>query len=162
MVSEISKEKALELLAEVADPEIPVLSLIDLGMISDVLITDKITVKLTPTFVGCPAINYLKNNIVQKFAANHFVAEVEIDFSTPWTTDKISEEGRAKLKKFGIAPPEAKSCFKLSMENFKNIKCPYCDSTNTTLKSTFGSTLCRAMHYCNNCKQAFEQFKPVG
>lgn len=151
-------------LEQVMDPEIPALSVIDLGMISSVQLTtdDHALVKMTPTFVGCPAIAYIQNNIKKQLegAIEGLEVEVQVDREISWNSDKITPEGRDKLKAFGLAPPK-KACIELSIESLKDVKCPFCDSDDTQLKSAFGSTLCRAIHYCNHCKQAFEQFKPI-
>lgn len=158
----ISIEQIWALLDEVKDPEIPVLSLVELGMITGVTFQDdKVVVKMTPTFTGCPALDFMQKQIKVKIEKNTGInTEVIIERETTWTSDNISAEAKEKLKKFGIAPPLKKACG-VSMQSFKYTPCPFCNSANTTLRSTFGSTLCRAMHYCNDCKQSFEQFKPV-
>lgn len=151
-----------EWLEEVKDPEIPVLSLVDLGVITDVFIEDeKVTVEMTPTFVGCPAIEYMKNEVLIALK-NHGVKEavVNISFRTPWSSDLISEKGKQSLKQFGLAPPPSAKLF-TDLEILETAVCPRCNSTNTELKSPFGPTLCRAIYYCNDCHEAFEQFKPV-
>ncbi len=158
----ISIEQIWALLDEVKDPEIPVLSLVELGMITGVTLQDdKVVVKMTPTFTGCPALDFMQKQIKVKIEKNTGInTEVIIERETTWTSDNISAVAKEKLKKFGIAPPLKKACG-VSMQSFKYTPCPFCNSANTTLRSTFGSTLCRAMHYCNDCKQSFEQFKPV-
>lgn len=149
-------------LTEVMDPEIPVLSVIDMGIISAIKInSDGITVSMTPTFVGCPAIDYIKKNIYDKLIEKGFSPiTVLVDMDTPWTSDKMSLEAKEKLEKFGIAPPTALES-ELTAEMLDKVRCPHCKSTDTTLNSPFGSTLCRAIRFCYNCKQGFEQFKPV-
>ena len=161
-IKNISIEQIWALLDEVKDPEIPVLSLVELGMITGVTIEDnKVIVRMTPTFTGCPALDFMQKQIKVKVEKNTGIpTEVIIERETTWTSDNISTIAKEKLKKFGIAPPLKKACG-VSMQSFKYTPCPFCNSTNTTLRSTFGSTLCRAMHYCNECKQSFEQFKPV-
>jgi ring-1,2-phenylacetyl-CoA epoxidase subunit PaaD len=157
--------KVWNVLGKINDPEIPVISVVDLGMINDVVAeeVDSVIIKMTPTFAGCPAIKYLQMQIAEEIRAS--IPElknvkVEIDFSESWTSDRITEKGLKALKEFGLATPgKAKAC--ISADLFKNVQCPFCSSTNTTFKSPFGGTLCRAVHYCNNCKQAFEQFKPI-
>ncbi len=164
MIIDTNKDEKIWLaLNEVQDPEIPVLSLVDLGMISKVDSSNAHSVKvyMTPTFTGCPAINIMKTMIVLKLLEHGFEnAVVIIDTENIWSTDKISELAKEKLKKFGIAAPNKKSCL-VEMSDLKDVPCPHCGSNYTTLRSPFGSTLCRAMHYCNNCNQSFEQFKPI-
>ena len=158
----LEKKKILNWLEEVKDPEIPVLSLIDLGVITDVVIDDNhVKVKMTPTFSGCPAIDYMKADVV-KVLREKGVESVECDvsFETQWNSNMISEKGRKALKNFGLAPPPKHNMI-IDLEILENISCPYCESENTELRNPFGPTLCRSIHYCNDCKQAFEQFKPV-
>jgi ring-1,2-phenylacetyl-CoA epoxidase subunit PaaD len=159
----INKAQVLDALKEVFDPEIPVLSVVDLGIIADVEITeDGILVRMTPTFSGCPALHFIQDNIrttlIQKLGTSK--VEVILDFEASWNSNHISEEGLKILKKFGLAPPKRYST-ELEIDGISDITCPYCDSSNTVMKSAFGSTLCRSIHYCNECKQSFEQFKPV-
>lgn len=151
-----------DLLQEVKDPEIPAISVVELGIITHVDVDDaKITVTMTPTFVGCPAIDMIQRQIEVKIRKSGFEnVTVNIDYDTHWTSNRISEEGRKKLKEFGLAPP-IRSEKELSIEELAKVKCPFCDSPNTTLNSPFGSTLCRAIHFCWDCNQGFEQFKPV-
>lgn len=151
------------LLEQVKDPEIPVLSLVDLGVITEVSIDgNEITVEMTPTFSGCPAMDYMKNNVIEVLEKEGIEKPVvNVSFKNSWNSDKISEKGRKALKKFGLAPPPHISGVIVDIDILSHVACPYCDSSNTELKTPFGPTLCRSMHYCNNCHQAFEQFKPV-
>jgi len=153
--------KALE---DVKDPEIPVISVIDLGIITDVKIEDDnfVVITMTPTFTGCPAIDYMKEEIKQRVEKIEGVsgASVKVDFTISWTSNRISEKGKQQLKAFGLAPPP-KHNGNIEMEMLKNVECPHCHSTDTKLNNPFGPTLCRSIHYCNNCQQAFQQFKPV-
>ena len=158
-----TKEEILEWLDVVKDPEIPVISLIDLGVIQEIEIDDEsVRVEMTPTFAGCPAMDYMKND-VERVLTEKGVKDftVNVSFKSQWNSDMISEKGRVALKEFGLAPPR-KHDLHVDLDVLQNVTCPYCDSDNTELRTPFGPTLCRAMHYCNNCKQAFEQFKPVG
>jgi len=158
----ITRDQIMEWLDEVKDPEIPVLSLIDLGVITDVTITDqKITVAMTPTFAGCPAMDYMRDDVI-KVLSEKGIKKIEatVSFETPWNSNMISEKGRKALKEFGLAPPN-KYNLQVDIDVLKNVKCPFCDSDDTVMKTPFGPTLCRSMHYCNSCLQAFEQFKPV-
>lgn len=157
----MTDEKTIrEWLSEVKDPEIPVLSLIDLGVIRDVQISDgAITIVLTPTFVGCPAMEVMQSD-VRTVLESKGISEVciEISFDPPWTSDLISDAGREALKKFGIAPPGQ---LIPDLEILEAAACPRCGTTDTEILNTFGPTLCRSIHYCNQCLEAFEQFKPL-
>jgi ring-1,2-phenylacetyl-CoA epoxidase subunit PaaD len=157
-----TKDDILTLLDDVKDPEIPVLSLIDLGVITQVTINNEhVLVEMTPTFVGCPAMDFMKNEVLEKLKANGIEhAEVTISFKEPWSSDKISEKGKLALKKFGLAPPMPSHLF-TDIEVLDQIPCPRCEGTNTELKNPFGPTLCRSIHFCHDCREAFEQFKPV-
>lgn len=158
----IDKKKVLSWLEEVQDPEIPVLSLVDLGVITNVDIDDNhVRVKMTPTFAGCPAIDYMKADVIRVLKQKGVESvECDVNFETQWNSNMISEKGREALKKFGLAPPPKHDLI-VDLEILERIECPYCGSNDTELKNSFGPTLCRSIHYCNNCKQAFEQFKPV-
>ena len=154
-------------LENVKDPEIPVLSVIDMGVIYNVEIPDVLsetpgcTVTMTPTFVGCPAIDVMKTAIQDELTKlGFFYVDVKVDFENTWTSDRMSTDAREKLEKFGLAPPVVIEG-DLTEEQLNNVRCPHCHSTDTTLRSAFGSTLCRAIRFCFNCKQGFEQFKPV-
>lgn len=155
-------------LENVKDPEIPVLSVVDMGIITDVQLNEPqfayhtCTVTMTPTFVGCPAIDVMKKSIrdeLLKLGLNQ--VEVKVDYETKWTSDKMKPEAKVKLEKFGLAPPPVIKDEELSIEQLNKVRCPHCGSTDTTLRSAFGSTLCRAIRFCFNCKQCFEQFKPI-
>jgi ring-1,2-phenylacetyl-CoA epoxidase subunit PaaD len=158
----IEEKEIWSILEEVMDPEIPVISLVDLGVITKVVTTkEKVYVEMTPTFVGCPAMDYMKKEVEDKLKFKGINnAEVNISFEQHWNTNKISEKGKEKLKEFGLAPPPKMGLI-MDIDILEHVPCPYCDSDNTELKSPFGPTLCRSLHYCHNCKQAFEQFKPV-
>jgi len=158
----ISTKQIYDWLEEVKDPEIPVLSLVDLGVISNLSVDGReVSITLTPTFVGCPAPEMMKDDIAEVLQKNG-VEKVKIDvsYATPWTSDKISEKGKLALKKFGLAPPPETTLI-VDIDVLEHAVCPRCNGTNTDLKNTFGPTLCRSIHYCNNCHEAFEQFKPL-
>ena len=162
MDREQTLQRIWKALNDVPDPEIPVVSLVEMGIVRDVtLLPNSVEVTMTPTFSGCPALKVMENDIAAKL---HEIGIENVTICTtlspPWTTDWISDEARAKLKSFGLAPP-AKHGGNIEITFFDPIACPYCDSTNTTIKNSFGSTLCRAIHYCNNCQQPFEQFKAL-
>lgn len=149
-------------LREVMDPEIPVLSLVDLGVVREVVVTgDGVTVTMTPTFSGCPALVEMQRLIEARL---HELGAVAVTVNTvlapPWSSDWISAEGRARLKAFGLALPPVHGG-DVQIMFFNAVTCPRCDSGDVTVRNTFGSTLCRAIYYCNRCQDAFEQFKPL-
>jgi ring-1,2-phenylacetyl-CoA epoxidase subunit PaaD len=147
----------------VNDPEIPVLGIVDLGIIADVRAdADHVTVDVTPTFVGCPALAVICEDIRHALlAAGAVNVTVNVVVDPPWSSDRISERGRQKLKEFGLAPP-MKSCDAMGyLPKLDAVSCPFCDSAHTELESLFGPTLCRSIHYCRDCLQSFEHFKPV-
>ncbi len=159
----ITKEKILEALEDVKDPEIPTISVVELGIVTDVKINDSnnVSVTLTPTFAGCPALKVLEDLVRERLLQLRIErVEVKTSFDVQWNTNMITEKGREMLKKHGLAPPPLHNGL-IQIDILKHVKCPYCGSENTELKTPFGPTLCRSLHYCNNCMQAFEQFKPV-
>lgn len=158
----LSKEQVYTWLEEVKDPEIPVLSLVDLGVITDVIVeADSVHIEMTPTFVGCPALDFMKQEIhevMNKYGVER--VSIEVTFRKPWNSDLISEKGKEALKKFGLAPPPSRELF-TELDVLEHAICPRCNGMDTDLKNTFGPTLCRSIHYCNTCREAFEQFKPL-
>ena len=155
-------------LAAIADPEIPAISLVDLGVIGSVTVDDRrVEVELLPTFIGCPAIGVMQQQITERIGALALADEVEvrISFDQPWTSERISQEGRERLRLSGFAPPPAGpapvggSLRELTV--LAVAECPYCGSRNTSLENPFGPTLCRAIYHCADCRQPFEQFKRV-
>lgn len=158
------KEKQVwEILSEIPDPEIPVITILDLGIVRKVeFINENLQITITPTYSGCPAMQRFDYDIKEALIENGFVnVEVLTVYDPAWTTDWISEEGRAKLKEYGIAPPEEKSSDKKSLftEETVNVGCPRCNSRETVLVSQFGSTACKAMYKCDSCLETFEYFK---
>ncbi|WP_420316494.1 1,2-phenylacetyl-CoA epoxidase subunit PaaD [Ekhidna sp.] len=149
----ISQPTIYQILENVTDPEIPVISVRDLGIIRDVLITnDFVEVIITPTYSGCPAMLEIERNIhnaLKKEGINHF--KITTVLSPAWTTEWMTEEGKQKLKEYGIAPPNP--------TNPENIECPQCSSKNTQLLSEFGSTACKSLFKCNDCLEPFDYFK---
>jgi len=149
-------------LESVADPEIPVVNVVEMGMIAGLRMeADCLVIDMTPTFVGCPALDVIREDIraaVSAVTPAHVT--VNVVFDPPWTSERISETGRQKLKAFGLAPPGDR-CSGGSVPTLERIPCPYCDSQDTDLESIFGPTLCRSIHYCRSCKQSFEHFKAV-
>ncbi|MBS1913617.1 MAG: phenylacetate-CoA oxygenase subunit PaaJ [Bacteroidetes bacterium] len=152
-----------EALRDVKDPEIPTVSLVDLGVITSVSVDDEnvVHVTMTPTFVGCPAMEYMRSEVVRRLERMEFSGvDVRMNFDIPWSSNRITDEGRAALATFGLAPP-AEYEGVLELEVLNNVACPICGSHNTTLRSPFGPTLCRSIHYCNSCGETFEGFKPL-
>jgi len=140
-------------LQDVHDPEIPTISVVDLGVIRSVAVAeDSVRVELLPTFVGCPAIGVLQETIGERLRQFADDVRVDVSFAEPWTTDRITDAGRAALKSAGFAPPPGDDLV---------AECPYCSSRNTRMDNLFGPTLCRAIYYCRDCRQPFEQFKLV-
>lgn len=151
------------ILEEVNDPEVPVLSVIDLGIIRDVKINnDEVEITITPTYSGCPAMDAISMNI-RMALMQHGYKKIKITtvLSPAWTTDWMSDTGKEKLKAYGIAPPTAKQqvCHTESFHEGEAIQCPRCNSYNTRLVSQFGSTACKALYSCNDCKEPFDYFK---
>ena len=161
--TKITKKEILKALHEVKDPEIPTISIVDLGIVTGIKVIDEnhVAVSLTPTFSGCPALKEMETLVREKIEmlGIRFVA-VTTNFDVQWNTNMITEEGLLALKKHGLAPPPHINEL-VQIDMFKNIICPNCGSKDTELKTPFGPTLCRSIHYCNSCLNAFEQFKPV-
>ncbi|MDB4906831.1 MAG: phenylacetate-CoA oxygenase, PaaJ subunit [Gemmatimonadetes bacterium] len=152
-------------LAEVMDPEVPVLSVIELGIVREVEIAHgAVTVTVTPTYSGCPAVQVINAEIEAAIRA-HGVEEVHVRtvYAPAWTTEWIAPEARAKLKAYGIAPPGHLLTEELVPLRRASaaVQCPYCDSMNTKLRSEFGSTACKSILFCEECRQPFEQFKAI-
>jgi len=154
-----------EALSTVPDPEIPAVSVVDMGMIKQVEVDGaEVRVTVLPTFTGCPAIPVIKQDVGSAVGAVGDVESVSVEttFDPPWTTDRISDEGRAKLKEFGLAPPTGKGPVLITEIGLpKRAECPFCGSTDTHSENAFGPTPCRALYYCESCRQPFEQFKEV-
>ena len=163
MSTAITSAEVYKWLEEVRDPEIPVLTLVDLGVITAVVVNgDHVKVEMTPTFVGCPAIDIMKKEVIDtlvKYGVTN--PEVEISFKQAWTSDMISDKGKIALRKFGLAPPPDANTVIDDLSVLEHAECPRCHGRNTEMKSPFGPTLCRSLHYCNDCREAFEQFKPL-
>ena len=156
------RDEILQWLGKVADPEIPVLSITDLGIVRDVEIGETITVSLSPTYSGCPATEVIEQSVLDALH-EHGVDLVEIRrvLSPPWTTDWISEEGRAKLRDYGIAPPEIGVGKRALFGGGLDVACPRCGATATERISEFGSTACKASYKCRECLEPFEYFKCI-
>jgi ring-1,2-phenylacetyl-CoA epoxidase subunit PaaD len=147
-------EEVWAALEEIPDPEIPVVSLVDLGVIRSVDVRDgHVRIEFTPTFLGCPALEVMRDAIEEKVPG----AEVEVVNDDSWSTDKITATGREKLREAGLAPPAPR----LVQLQSQIHRCPYCGSTETRLENIFGPTPCRSLRYCKSCRQPFEQFKTI-
>ena len=161
----ISADAVWQYLDEVKDPEVPVLSVVELGIVRDVRVAEQgVTVVITPTYSGCPAMHVIEEDIIAGLGA-HGVSPVTIEtvFSPAWTSDWISPEAKAKLVAYGIAAPgrAVDEGELITLTRRAPVACPYCKSTRTTLKSEFGSTACKSINFCNDCRQPFEQFKAI-
>jgi len=157
-----AEQKIWKILEEVKDPEVPVLSIIDLGIVRSVNTSnDQVAVNITPTYSGCPAMDVIQMDIrlklLEKGYKNIIISQ---SLSPAWTTDWMTEEGKRKLKAYGIAPPNPKQQF-CSTEMFQQeaVQCPRCNSFHTEVISRFGSTACKALYRCLDCKEAFDYFK---
>ncbi|MER6050825.1 1,2-phenylacetyl-CoA epoxidase subunit PaaD [Streptomyces sp. NPDC001793] len=154
----------LALAGSVPDPELPVLTLAELGVVRDVRLTapDRVEVSLTPTYTGCPAIEAMSADI-ERVLHDHGIPEVEVRtvLDPPWTTDAITDEGRRKLAEFGIAPPRPTAPTRGPVSLDLTIRCPHCGSTDTTLLSRFSSTACKALRRCESCREPFDHFKEL-
>ncbi|HPF90271.1 MAG TPA: phenylacetate-CoA oxygenase subunit PaaJ [Flavobacteriales bacterium] len=157
-----SHDHILDLLQNVKDPEIPVISVLELGVVRhvDVGTDGKVVVTITPTYTGCPAMDVMAADI-KKELVEHGIASVEVKqvLSPAWTTDWITDDGKRKLKEYGIAPPEKTGDIRALKGEALVVPCPQCGSTNTVMVSVFGSTACKALWKCKDCLEPFDQFK---
>ena len=160
----VTEAAVWDALAEIPDPEIPVISLVDLGVIRGVEVDgDRVRVEFTPTFLGCPALELMRSAMEEKLRELGAEPEVDVLLDDSWSTDRITPEGREKLRASGLAPPaprgaQAPTLVQLTSAVFR---CPYCGSTETRLDNIFGPTPCRSIRYCESCRQPFEQFKTI-
>ena len=158
----ITKEEVYKILERVKDPEIPVLTILDMGVIRDIKLDgDDVEVIITPTYSGCPAMDMIEVEIKSVLQENGFQnPKVTTILSPAWTTDWLSENGRKKLKEYGIAPPVEPSKDKnVLFQDERKVQCPQCDSFDTKLVSQFGSTPCKSLYKCNSCLEPFDYFK---
>ncbi len=154
-----SEKEIWQLLEQVSDPEVPVLTVVDLGVIRSVEIKeDEVHINITPTYSGCPAMNAIETDIKILMSSYQIPVVIHTVLSPAWTTDWMSEKGKEKLKAYGIAPPQYQVSNKL-FSTPQNIQCPLCNSTNTKLISEFGSTACKSLYKCNDCLEPFDYFK---
>jgi ring-1,2-phenylacetyl-CoA epoxidase subunit PaaD len=160
----LTKEHILSALSEIPDPEIPVISIVELGVVRDITINGKsINVVLTPTYSGCPAMKQMEDDVRKKLREKGFeTITITTTYNPPWTTDWLSEAAKLKLQNYGIAPPEESTTDKSFLTNRpKSVTCPRCKSKNTVMVSQFGSTACKALYKCNDCLEAFDYFKCI-
>lgn len=164
------EERVWAELGQIPDPEIPAISVVDLGVIGGVAFEeDRLHVELLPTFVGCPAIDVMRHEITERLGALDLADSVVVDvtFDPPWTSDRISVHGRERLRLSGFSPPAAMPPGPVGLIGIDDLatmpvaECPYCGSRDTTLDNPFGPTLCRAIYHCSACRQPFEQFKRI-
>jgi ring-1,2-phenylacetyl-CoA epoxidase subunit PaaD len=157
-------ERVWAALDEIPDPEIPVISLVDLGVVRDVAVDgERVRVEFTPTFLGCPALEVMRDAMAARIRDLGGEPEIEVVLDDSWSTDKITPAGRAKLRESGFAPPAPRAAAppQLVQLQSKAFRCPYCGSTDTKLENIFGPTPCRSLRYCASCRQPFEQFKTI-
>lgn len=162
VMASLDEERVWRALNEVMDPEIPVVSVVELGVVREVEITDEgARVTMTPTFSGCPALDVMRQDVKAQLQSLGLSAiEIRWELDPPWTSDVLSEATRHKLREFGLAPaPKHEGNVQLVLEEPR--ACPRCGSRDTTLKNSFGSTLCRSLHYCNECQEPFHALKPL-
>jgi len=157
------KDRALEILDSVKDPEVPVLSVVELGVVRDAVVSgDAVTVTITPTYSGCPAMRVIEDDIRTALGAAGFRdVTIKTVYAPAWTTDWMSEAAREKLRVYGIAPPHLVGAGPLVPlgPTVRTVECPFCGSSNTTTASEFGATACKSLHVCHACRQPFEHFK---
>ncbi len=161
----LSKSEIFNLLNTIPDPEIPVINIVELGVIRDVIINNdnSVIIELTPTYSGCPAIKQMENDIKSKLSEHNIsTITIKYKYNPPWTTDWLTDDAKLKLQNYGIAPPQEKTSDKSFLTGIsKKIICPRCKSINTNLVSQFGSTACKALYKCNNCLEVFDYFKCI-
>jgi ring-1,2-phenylacetyl-CoA epoxidase subunit PaaD len=163
-IPRFTRDDVWRYLEEVKDPEVPVLSVVELGIVRDVKVAEQgVTVVITPTYSGCPAMHVIEADIVAGLEARGVTpVHIETVFTPAWTSDWISDQAKAKLVAYGIAAPgQAPDGGLVTLTRRAPVACPYCNSTRTTLKSEFGSTACKSINFCNDCRQPFEQFKAI-
>ncbi|HKP17562.1 MAG TPA: 1,2-phenylacetyl-CoA epoxidase subunit PaaD [Gaiellaceae bacterium] len=160
----VTTDEVWSALAEIEDPEIPVISIVDLGVVRDVRVHgERVRVEFTPTFLGCPALEVMRDRMTTEIEALGAEAEVEVVLDDSWSTDRITAAGREKLRAAGFAPPAPREAQAPKLLQLRSavFRCPYCGSTETTLENIFGPTPCRSIRYCTSCRQPFEQFKTI-
>jgi ring-1,2-phenylacetyl-CoA epoxidase subunit PaaD len=159
----VTAEQVWTALGQIEDPEIPVVSLVELGVVREVRVDgDRVHVEFTPTFLGCPALEVMRDRMAATIAGLGGEPDVEVVTDDSWSTDRITPAGREKLRAAGFAPPAPRPASPPTLVQLgRGFRCPYCGSTETRLDNLFGPTPCRSIRYCENCKQPFEQFKTI-
>ncbi len=160
----VTAEQVWAAIDEIPDPEIPVISLVELGIIRDVAVKgDAVRIELTPTFLGCPALESMRRSLEETVTALGASPEIAVVQDDSWSTDKITPAGREKLRAAGFAPPAPRAAGATTLVQLqsKAFRCPYCGSTETRLENIFGPTPCRSLRWCASCRQPFEQFKTI-
>ncbi len=160
----VTAEAVWAALDEIPDPEIPVVSLVDLGVIRNVAVEgERVHVELTPTFLGCPALEAMTQALEETVSALGAEPDVIVVRDDAWSTDRITPAGREKLRAAGFAPPAPRAAGPTTLVQLqsKAFRCPYCGSTETRLENIFGPTPCRSLRWCETCRQPFEQFKTI-
>jgi ring-1,2-phenylacetyl-CoA epoxidase subunit PaaD len=160
----VTAEAVWAALDEIADPEIPVVSLVDLGVVRDVRVDGpRVLIEFTPTFLGCPALEAMRAAMEEKVAALGGEPDVAVITDDSWSTDRITPAGREKLREAGFAPPAPRAAGPTTLVQLESraFRCPYCGSSDTRLENIFGPTPCRSLRYCSSCRQPFEQFKTL-
>ena len=160
----VTEAAVWDALAEIPDPEIPVISLVDLGVVRDVAVDEaRVRVEFTPTFLGCPALETMRDAMAARIRDLGGEPEIEVVLDDSWSTDRITAAGREKLRAAGFAPPAPRGPEPPTLVQLERgpFRCPWCGSTDTRLDNVFGPTPCRSLRYCNACRQPFEQFKTI-
>lgn len=160
----MTEERVWAALARIPDPEIPAVSVVDLGVVRSVEVEGgRVRVEFTPTFLGCPALEVMRDQMAASIRALGAEPEVDVIQDDSWSTDRITAEGRRKLRESGFAPPAPREPTPPTLIQLKShaFRCPYCGSTDTRLENIFGPTPCRSIRYCDACRQPFEQFKTI-
>jgi ring-1,2-phenylacetyl-CoA epoxidase subunit PaaD len=160
----VTEARIWEALAEIPDPEIPVVSLVDLGVVRAVAVDDgRVRVDFTPTFLGCPALEVMRDAMAEQIRSLGAEPEIRVRTDDSWSTDRITPEGREKLRAAGFAPPVPRAAGAPTLVQLQSavFRCPYCGSTDTKLENIFGPTPCRSLRWCASCRQPFEQFKTI-
>jgi ring-1,2-phenylacetyl-CoA epoxidase subunit PaaD len=160
----VTEQQVWDALAEIPDPEIPVTSLVDLGVIRSVEVENgSVHVEFTPTFLGCPALEVMRDAMADRISALGAEPDVRVVTDDSWSTDRITSTGREKLRASGFAPPAPREAGGPTLVQLQSnaFRCPYCGSRDTALENIFGPTPCRSVRYCRSCRQPFEQFKTI-
>lgn len=161
----MNKEDIYRLLTGIPDPEIPIINIVELGVVREVFVSDNqhVEITITPTYSGCPAMKQMEDDVKEKLKMNGVSSfNIKYTYNPPWTTDWLTISAKQKLQAYGIAPPEEKTTDKSFLTGkTKQITCPHCKSKNTYMVSQFGSTACKALYKCNNCLEAFDYFKCI-